>query len=88
LQGDAHLLTDIYEEDSFDVIYCVDAIEHMHDTELVLKNFRKVAKLGVFLDLPVYPGLAELDENHCSIFHLMDTNNAKRFEDSKRRQNS
>ena len=76
---DAHELID-EREDICDFIYCSGALEHMHDALLVLRGFKRIARVGAFIDLPTYEGPVEPDINHCSIFHVMEHDRARRLD--------
>ena len=53
---------------SFDLVYASHSLEHMHDPVKVLKNIRKIARIGLLAILPV---TSDLKPGHPVIFDIM-----------------
>ena len=53
---------------SFDLVYASHSLEHMHDPVKVLKNIRKIARVGLFAILPI---TSILKSGHPVIFDIM-----------------
>ena len=53
---------------SFDLVYASHSLEHMHDPVKVLKNIRKIARVGLLAILPV---TSDLKPGHPVIFDIM-----------------
>ena len=67
---DAHQLDQHFDHNSFDLVYANNSLEHMQDLSLVLKNIKKVAKLGLLCQLPCHTDDKTFGANHCSYVEL------------------
>lgn len=67
---DAHQMDKHFGENEYDVIYSSHSLEHMHDPITVLKNIRKIAKMGLFFVLPT-DGAAKVSEDHACVYDIM-----------------
>jgi SAM-dependent methyltransferase len=82
-QVDAHEMNKHFEKGEFDLVYASHSLEHMHDINVVLRNIRKVAKMGAFIVLPMSSKAVIPTINHPTIFDIME-NNAGSLEELKK----
>ena len=63
----AHYLTNHFNKNSFDIIFASHSLEHMIGLTLVLKQIREVAKMGVYIVLPLS---AKRNYQHPNVFNI------------------
>ena len=77
---DAYDLDKHFGEDAFDIVFSSHSLEHMADVKKVMKNIKHIAKMGVFIVLPITPGVKPRWK-HPTVFEIMKFNSQKETND-------
>ena len=68
---DAHELDEHFDENEFDLVYASHSMEHMYDAKRVMRNIRKVSKLGCLFALPNGKNAITPCADHPTIYEIM-----------------